>query len=333
MHFIVLGAGAIGCYVGGRLAAGGRQVTLVGRERVIEAIRRQGLQVSDMDGYQAQLMPDALRLCTSLTQVRVLPDCVVLLCVKGRATEAAALEMSVCCPPGTLVVSLQNGVDNVARISAIAPRLKALAGMVACNVVQPAPWQAHRATSGRLTLSRHPLTREMALLMGACGLPTDLADDMRPVQWGKLLLNLNNPVNALSDLPLRAQLLDRDYRRVLADLQEEALAVLRRAGIRPTQIAAVPPHLLPRLLRLPNWLFRLIALRMLRIDPLARSSMWDDLQRGRITEINDLCGAIVRLAGHHGMEAPRNAAMCKLIAAHHKGTRLSGAALRSAAMQ
>ena len=57
------------------------------------------------------------------------------------------------------------------------------------------------------------------------------------------------------------------------------------------------------------------------------------IPRGRITEINDLCGAIVRLAGHHGMEAPRNAAMCKLIAAHHKGTRLSGAALRSAAMQ
>ena len=182
MHFIVLGAGAIGCYVGGRLAAGGRQVTLVGRERVIEAIRRQGLQVSDMDGYQAQLMPDALRLCTSLTQVQVLPDCVVLLCVKGRATEAAALEMSVCCPPGTLVVSLQNGVDNVARISAIAPRLKALAGMVACNVVQPAPWQAHRATSGRLTLSRHPLTREMALLMGL-GFPAYAGGPCQYADW------------------------------------------------------------------------------------------------------------------------------------------------------
>ena len=72
---------------------------------------------------------------------------------------------------------------------------------------------------------------------------------------------------------------------------------------------------------------------MLRIDPLARSSMWDDVQQGRITEINDLCGAVVRLARQQGMEAPRNAAMCKLIMAHHKGVRISGPALRSAAMQ
>ncbi|MFO1193757.1 MAG: 2-dehydropantoate 2-reductase [Rhodoferax sp.] len=333
MHFIVHGAGAIGCYVGGRLAAGGRQVTLVGRQGVISDVRRLGLQISDLDGFQAHLVPSALGLCSSLAQVRVTGDCVVLLCVKGRATESAALELAACCPPGTLVVSLQNGVDNAARIAAIAPRMKVIAGMVACNVVQPTPWHTHRATSGGITLARHPVTREMALLMDACGLPTELADDMRPVQWGKLLLNLNNPVNALSDLPLRAQLLDRDYRRVLADLQEEALAVMRQAGIRPAQIAAVPPHLLPRLLRLPTWLFRLVAQRMLRIDPLARSSMWDDVQQGRITEINDLCGAVVRLARQQGMEAPRNAAMCKLIMAHHKGVRISGPALRSAAMQ
>jgi len=333
MHFIVHGAGAIGCYVAGRLAAGGRQVTLVGHPRVTDDIQRQGLRVSDLDRFQTHLVPSAMRLCNSLAQVPMTPDCVVLLCMKGGATESAALELLVCCPPGTLVVSLQNGVDNVARIAAIAPRMKTIAGMVAFHVVQPGPCHAHRATSGQLVLECHPVTREMALLMDACGLPTELADDMRPVQWGKLLLNLNNPVNALSDLPLRAQLLDRDYRRVLADLQDEALAVMRQAGIRPAQIATVPPDLLPRLLRLPNWIFRLLARRMLRIDPLARSSMWDDLQQGRRTEIDDLCGAIVRLAVRQGGKAPRNAAMCKLIAAHHQGERLSGAALRSAAMQ
>lgn len=331
MHFIVHGAGAIGCYVGGRLAAGGRQVTLVGRHPLIEDIQRHGLRVSDVDGYQAHLQPGALRLCASLVDVPLTPDCVVLLCGKGGATESAALELSVCCPPGTLVVSLHNGIDNAARITAIAPRMKTIAGMVACEVVQPNPCHAHRATSGRFYLARHPVTREMALLMDACGLPTELADDMQAMQWGKLLLNLNNPVNALSGLPLRAQLLDRDYRRVLADLQEEALALLRRAGIRPAQIAPVPPHLMPRMLRLPNWLFRLIAARMLRMDSETRSAMWDDLQQGRVTEINDLCGAIVRLAKQHDTQAPRNAAMCKLIASHHKGARLSGAEMRSAA--
>ncbi len=333
MHFIILGAGAIGCYVGGRLAAGGRRVTLVGRPRVIDNLRRDGLLVSDMDGFRAQVQSRQIALATSLSHVPMHPDCAVLLCVKGGATEAAALQIAACCPGGTLVVSLQNGVDNLARITAIAPNMKILAGMVACNVVMPAAGHAHRATSGKLYLQRTSVTREMALLLNACGLGTELADDMRPVQWGKLLLNLNNPVNALSDLPLRAQLLDRDYRRVLADLQDEALAVMQRAGITPARIAAVSPRLMPRLLRLPNWLFGLVAARMLRIDAQARSSMWDDLQRGRITEIDDLCGAVVRLAAQVGSSAPRNAAMCKLVGAHHRGTRLSGPELRMAATQ
>ena len=333
MHFIIHGAGAVGCYVGGRLAAGGRRVTLVGRPRVIDDIRQQGLLVSDLDGFRAHVRPQQLTLASSLAGVHLTPDSVLLLCVKGGATESAALQIAACCPSGTLVVSLQNGVDNVARICAIAPRMKTLAGMVSYNVVRPAPCHAHRATSGKIYLARNTVTREMGLLLNACGLTTDLADDMQPVQWGKLLLNLNNPVNALSDLPLRAQLLDRDYRRVLADLQEEALAVMQAAGIRPARIATVAPQWLPGLLRLPNWLFRLLAARILRIDAQARSSMWDDLQQGRITEINDLCGAVVRLAAQTGTSAPRNAAMCKLVSAHHRGQRLSGPELRSAATQ
>jgi len=333
MHFIIHGAGAIGCYVGGRLAAGGRKVTLVGRPQVVEDLRRQGLLVTDMDGFRVQVPAHAMALAGSLADVHLSHDCVVMLCVKGNATEAAALQIATCCPAGTLVVSLQNGVDNVARIAAIAPRMKTLAGMVSYNVVMPAACHAHRATSGRIYLERNSFTREMALLLHACGLATELADDMHPVQWGKLLLNLNNPVNALSDLPMRAQLLDRDYRRVLADLQEEALQVMRLAGITPARIAAVPPHLMPRLLRLPNWLFALLAARMLRIDAHARSSMWDDLRQGRVTEIDDLCGAVVRLATRVGTQAPRNAAMCKLVAAHHRGVRLSGPEMRSAALQ
>lgn len=333
MHFIVLGAGAIGCYVGGRLAAGGRQVTLVGRPRVVEEIRHLGLQVTDMDGFSALVAPGALHLATSLAEVAMTPDCVLLLCVKSGATESAALEIAACCPAGLRVVSLQNGVDKQARISAIAPRMRTIPGMVAYNVVMPSPCHAHRATSGRLYMARNSVTREMALLFDACGLGTELADDMLPVQWGKLLLNLNNPVNALSDMPLRAQLLDRDYRRVLAELQQEALAVMQRAGIRPARIAGVAPRWMPRILRLPNWLFALVAGRMLRIDARARSSMWDDLQQGRMTEINDLCGAVVRLAAQVGSRAPRNAAMCRLVESHHKGVRLSGPELRSAALQ
>ena len=332
MNFIILGAGAIGCYIGGRLAAGGRSVTLVGRPRTVDALAASGLAVSDLDGFKAQVAARQLNLTTSLAAVAMTAPSVILLCVKGGATEAAALQIAAFCPPGSTVISLQNGVDNVARIAAIAPRMRTLAGMVPYNVVMPTPGHVHRATGGNLHIGSSALTHEMALLLNACGLSTRLAKDMRPLQWGKLLINLNNPVNALSDLPLRAQLMDRDYRRVLAGLQHEALAVMKQAGIRPAKVAAAPPGALPHILRLPNWLFRLAAARLLRIDDAARSSMWDDVQQGRTTEVDDLCGAVVRLAAQHGMQAPRNLAMCKLVAAHRKGVRLSGPEMRKTAL-
>ncbi|OYU46120.1 MAG: hypothetical protein CFE44_03825 [Burkholderiales bacterium PBB4] len=153
---------------------------------------------------------------------------------------------------------------------------------------------------------------------------------MQSVQWGKLLLNLNNPVNALSDLPLRTQLMDRDYRCVVAALQTEALRALKAAGIPPAKVATAPPRWLPWILRLPNSVFTRVAARMLRMDAAARSSMWDDFQQGRTTEIDDLCGAVVRLSQSQGLSAPANGAMCQLIVAHRRGQRMSGAELRAA---
>lgn len=334
MNFIIVGAGAVGCYVGGRLALAGESVTLIGRPRSIEPLALDGLTVSDQDGFKAHLPTQRLRLATSVTTAwpaQATPsDTVVLLCVKGGATLVAAAELAAACPPQTTVVSLQNGVDNLTRIASAAPGLNRLAGMVPYNVVMPDTTHVHRATGGSLHLARTVVTTAMAARMTAAGLATVLADDMRAVQWGKLLLNLNNPVNALSDLPLREQLLDRDFRRVLAALQAEALTVLRGAGIAPAKVSSAPPRALPHLLRLPNWLFTLAAAKMLRIDASARSSMWDDFQHGRATEINDFCGAVVRLAGQRGMQAPRNAAICRLVEAHTKGRRWSGPALRKA---
>ena len=369
MKFIILGAGAIGCYVGGRLAHAGQSVTLVGRPRVLDALAVHGLTVTDLEGFKGHVVPTALRLAPSLREAGVGVDdddgdgagdneggTVILLCVKGGGTEAAAREMAQVCKPGTTVVSLQNGVDNLARIHAHAPQMQALAGMVPYNVVMSAgqgDHHVHRATMGSLHIQRSQvelharsasnvnapgavagLSAQIASRFNASGLPTELSDNMRAVQWGKLLLNLNNPINALSDLPLQAQLQDRDYRRVLADLQGEALAVLAQAGITPAKVAAVAPRALPHLLRLPNWLFTRVAARMLHMDAQARSSMWDDLQHGRTTEIDDLCGAVVRLANAHGraqhLNAPLNQRMCELVAQHTTGQRLSGPQMRQA---
>lgn len=325
MHFIVLGAGAIGCYVGGRLAAHGQAVTLVGRAHALQPIAAQGLRVSDLDGFDRTVPATALRLAATLAEAAPGADSIVLLCVKSGATESAARELAAACAPGTPVVSLQNGVDNVARVQALAPGLSVLAGMVPYNVVLRGA-HVHRATAGHLQLQRDAATERIALVLAAAGLATVLPPDIRAVQWGKLLLNLNNPVNALSDLPLRQELLDRDCRRVFAALQTEALGVMARAGIQPAQVTAVSPTLLPHVLRLPNWLFTRLAKRMLQIDATARSSMWDDLEAGRVTEIDALCGAVVRLAAQQGMAAPLSARMCELLGGPRQ--RLTGAEMR-----
>ena len=154
---------------------------------------------------------------------------------------------------------------------------------------------------------------------------------MRSVQWGKLLLNLNNPINALAHLPLRDEFLNHDYRIIWATLQLEALKALRSAGIEPLQLTAVSPSVFPYLLKSPNWIFTRLAARLLKsIDPNARSSMWDDVQQGRTTEIDDLCGAVVRLAEKHHTAAPNNAALRTLMLTHTKDQTYTGKSLRKA---
>jgi 2-dehydropantoate 2-reductase len=185
--------------------------------------------------------------------------------------------------------------------------------MVPFNVAELGPGRYHRGTFGALAAQDHERLRPWLPIFAAAGLPLTLHADLAPVQWGKLLLNLNNPVNALSGLPLRAQLQDRDHRRVLAALQAEALDLMQAAGIRPGQLTPLPPRRLVQVLRLPNWLFKRVAARMLRIDEKARSSMADDLTLGRKTEIDALCGEVVRLAASIGRQAPLNARMVQLV--------------------
>jgi len=326
---LVMGAGAIGCYLGGCLQASGTPVVFVGRPRVLAALREHGLTLTDLDGGRQHLDSHALSLFEAIPP-GIAPS-LVLLAVKSGATAEAAAQLGAALPAGTPVVSMQNGLSNAATARAAAPSLRLLAGMVPFNIAELAPGHYHRGTTGALAAQDDAALRERLNDFARAGLPLQPHTDLRAVQWGKLLLNLNNPVNALSGLPLRAQLMDRGYRQCLAALQTEALALLRSAGIQPAQVAALPPHRVPTLLRLPTPLFRLIAARMLRIDPQARSSMADDLTQGRATEIDALCGEVVRLAEGQGLTAPINARMIGLIKAWpERPVALSSAVMKTA---
>jgi 2-dehydropantoate 2-reductase len=138
-------------------------------------------------------------------------------------------------------------------------------------------------------------------------------DTIDGVQWGKLLLNLNNALNALADLPLRRQLSSRPWRCLFADQVAEALAAIKAEGIKPVSPTPIPFSWLPRLLRLPDPVFEILLGRTMKIDPEARSSMWEDLQHGRRTEVDYLQGVITEIAARHGLEAPLSRRIVDLI--------------------
>jgi 2-dehydropantoate 2-reductase len=313
----VFGAGSIGCYVGGRLAAAGAELTLIGRERLGRELARHGLHLTDFRGTDVRVGPDGLRFATDAAAAS--DAALVLVTVKSADTALAAQSLAPVLGRDAIVVSFQNGLGNADLLKEHLRQQVVLAGMVPFNVVNRGQGAFHQGSEGSLDVEGHPAMAGFTRLFDAAGLPLTQHPDMRPVQWAKLLLNLNNPVNALSNLPLKQELSQRAYRRCVALAQREALALLGAAGIRPARLTPVPPRWIPALLSLPDGLFTRVADTMLAIDPLARSSMWEDLEAGRRTEVDWLNGEIVRLARSQGREAPVNERLLGLIRAAEGG--------------
>ncbi len=311
LRIAVFGAGSIGCHLGGMLASVA-DVTLIGRPTAMVAIERDGLTLTGPGGtreiHDLHLTADAAEAGTAEADY-------VLVTVKSADTVAAARALAGHLGPGTVVVSFQNGLHNPGLLRAELPGHRVLAGMVPYNVVRTGPAAFHQGSGGQLMLQDTAGATALALAARAAGLSLALRQDMPAVQAAKLLMNLNNAVNALSGLPLREQLGHRDYRACLALCQREALAAFRAEGIRPARLGPVPPGWTPSVLRLPDPLFQRLAGATLRIDAQARSSMWEDLHRGRTTEVDTLQGEIVTLARRHHLPAPANARLIALVRA------------------
>ncbi|WP_414445649.1 2-dehydropantoate 2-reductase [Burkholderia sp. 22PA0106] len=307
----VFGAGTVGCYIGGRLAVAGGNVRFVGRADTGDMLRTHGLTLDDYFGREAQVAPERIDFHTD---ARALADAdVVFVTVKCTATPAAAAALDPVLRPGTLVISFQNGVRQADALRIALPARTVLAAMVPFNVVARGNGVFHQGSGGQLVVEASPRLDAINDVFDRAVLPLRHCENILPVQWAKLLFNLNNAINALSWLPLREQLGQRDYRRCLALAQTEALRILHRSGIRPAWLTPLPPGWLPAVLGLPDALFARFAGPMLSIDPHARSSMADDLAAGRQTEIDWLNGEIVRLAAESGMRAPVNERLRELV--------------------
>jgi 2-dehydropantoate 2-reductase len=314
-RIVVAGAGSVGCYVGGRLAAAARDVTLLLRPALGAAIERHGLILGDHVAAQSTLQCPPLKVSGDARSALSRAE-IILVTVKSCATAEMAELIARCAPEQAVVVSLQNGVSNPDTLRAkLRPLQRTVAGMVPFNVVAThregqAP-RFHRATSGTVQIAKGVAGLRAAL--DVAGAPVAERGDMSAVLWGKLLLNLNNALNALSDLPLAVQLADRRWRLLLAAQLYEARGIMRHSGIRCAGVEGIPPGAISSILRLPDFLFRRIARRMLAIDAEARSSMWEDLRLRRATEIDYLQGVILQLADAAALPAPLTRRIVELV--------------------
>ena len=306
----ILGAGSVGCFIGGCWQAAGLPVTFVGRPNMADDIRTNGLTLSDYSGWQTHLADVDYR-----TDPRGLAEAdIIALTVKSAGTTAAAREIGANGRKGALVISFQNGIGNVDVLRReLGDWMNVARGMVPYNVAYLGGGQFHKGVAGELFAEDRAETRSLSEAIGGGPAALRLSKDMLGLAWGKLLINLNNAVNALSGRTLIEELQERDYRLVVAAAQREGLRLLRRAGIKPGKLGPLPPSLLPLAIGSPDWLFNKIFLKAWKIDERARSSMADDLAAGRKTEVDYINGELVALADRLGTEAPVNRAIVSLI--------------------
>jgi len=313
----VLGAGSIGCYIAGCLLASDSEFgapnafTLIGRQRLQQDIANNGITVTDWQGRNETIEG-------SHVAFTVENDCLadadfILLCVKSQDTEEASAIIKQWAKPTAVVVSLQNGVSNAQLLRQHLSQ-PVVAGMVPFNVFYKGNGHFHCGTEGNLAIEDpHGLCQPLTDWLKHASLPVTVYNDLSAVQYGKLIMNLNNAVNALSGIPLKAQLGNRQYRLVMAQVLSEALTVLKAEGISPARTGKVVPKLMPKIMKLPNFLFNIVAASTLKIDPEARSSMYEDLVLGRRTEVDYLNGEIVRLGSKNHIPTPVNEHIVNLV--------------------
>lgn len=315
---VIHGAGSIGCFVGGIWASRGLDITFLGRASLKSAIGEAGMALTDGLEFSEKIPASQYKVTDDPA---ALSDAdLVALAVKCTGSAQAAAEIKAHAKAGTPVLSLQNGVSNVENLKGLLPDNPVIAGMVPFNVARLSDTHWHKGTRGEIIAAEHDILAD--IIAASAGSAAELVThpDMKAVAWGKLLLNLNNAINALSGLTLKQELSQKPYRLVLAASIQEALDILEAANITPEKVSAFPTQKLPGFLSMPNFIFNTIGLKLQKIDDKARSSMADDFASRRQSEIDFLNGEVVALAKTVGMDAKINSRIVELVRAVDGGS-------------
>ena len=230
---------------------------------------------------------------------------IVALCVKSQDTETAAQQI-LKHAPDAVVISFQNGIRNPETLRAVLPPENIIPAVVPFNVTPTGEGGFHCGTAGDLLLETHESLEPIFTALERSGQGARLSTTVIGDQWAKMIVNLNNGLNTLTGGTLRAGLSQRDYRRVLAACVEESLGIAKQSGVTVGTFNGRSPTALLKTLRLPDFAYRIVMNLIVKIDSKARSSMLDDLEAGRVSEVDYLQGEIVKQAQNLGMEAPCN---------------------------
>ncbi len=292
MKVVVFGAGSLGSVVGGLLTRR-HDVTLVGRQAHIQAIEESGLVIAGM--VEAVVVPGAVESVKGLPTVDV-----VVLTVKSYDTVQALEEVRPLVGEGTIVVSLQNGLNNARLLSAAYPH-QAVVGVTALGAARTAPGRVFYAGEGDTYFgvleADQSLAETVAEAFNSVGLDSYVAQDIMAEVWSKAIVNASiNPLTAIARCKNGKILQDEWLRGISQAACMEASAVAKACGIDIGE----GDH------------FEKVR-EVLRKTAENRSSMLQDLERRKRTEIDDISGEIVRKGIEAGVDAPINRTLWLLV--------------------
>jgi 2-dehydropantoate 2-reductase len=271
-----------------------RVILLGSWPEALEALRREGVCLVQ-DEACAQAYP--VDVASSPAECGEVKTALVL--VKSWQTPRAAQQLAECLAADGLALTLQNGLGNREVLAQGLGDERVALGVTTVGANLLGPGKVRPAGEGAIHLQEHPRLEGLAGALRRAGFAVETAPDPESLLWGKLVINAGiNPLTALLKVPNGA-LLDRpEARSLLAALVQETAAVARARGVRltyPDPLAAVES----------------IAQR----TAANRSSMLQDIQRGAPTEIDAICGAVVRAGEAAGIPTPVNWTVMQLIKA------------------
>ena len=288
MKIVVMGSGGVGGYFGAKLAGAGERVTFVARGAHLDAIRAHGLRIRSVSDGEFTVPSPATRDPATAGVADL-----VLFCVKSFDTEAAAAAIRPIVGPETVVLSLQNGVDNAEKIGEAVGPGHVLGGAAYVFTTIESPGVIQHALGGKIVFGEQdgtetPRARRILAAFQGAAIAAEISPRIERVLWEKyLLITAQAGMTALTRCPIGVIRSTPETRRMYRLILEELAAVAKAAGI---ELAA---RVVDDLLAAADGL-----------APTATSSLYHDLIHGRRLEIDALHGHGVRLGEKLGVPTP-----------------------------